>query len=351
MIRIGPLTIAHDQPTVFIADIAANHDGDLDRAKALIHLAKQAGADVAKFQHFTAGTIVSDRGFRTLGGQQSHQSTWKKSVVQVYQEASVDPGWTPILKAECDRAGIVFMTSPYAPALVDAVDPFVPGFKIGSGDITWHGILRHIARKGKPVLLACGASTADEVDAAVRLLLAENPQLVLMQCNTNYTGSRENFRHVHLNVLRAFAEQYPGIPLGFSDHTPGHAAVLGAVALGARVVEKHFTDDNGRTGPDHAFALDPASWREMVERTRELELALGTGAKRIAENERQTVVVQRRAWRATRDLPAGAVLCDADLFPLRPCPADAVPPSIEPWGRPLTRPLGNGDHLTWTHLG
>ena len=116
--------LAH--PTYFIADIAANHDGALGRAIELIHLCAEAGADAAKFQHFQAITIVSDFGFKSLGGQQSHQATWKKSVFEVYQDASVDLGWTPTLKAECDKAGIFFLTSQYAFDLVDEVDPYVP---------------------------------------------------------------------------------------------------------------------------------------------------------------------------------------------------------------------------------
>ena len=119
-----------------------------------------------------------------------------------------------------------------------------------------------------------------------------------MQCNTNYTASLENFRHIHLRVLETFRAMFPSAVLGLSDHTPGHATVLGAVALGGRVIEKHFTDDNSREGPDHPFSMTPASWREMVDRTRELEYALGSTKKFVAENERETVVVQRRCLRA-----------------------------------------------------
>jgi N-acetylneuraminate synthase len=147
-----------------------------------------------------------------------------------------------------------------------------------------------------------------------------------MQCNTNYTGSLENFRYVNLNVLKSFALRYPGMVLGLSDHTPGHAAVLGAVAFGARIIEKHFTDDNSRTGPDHAFALNPATWRDMVDRTRELELALGDGVKRVEDNERDTIVVQRRCLRLKQDLPAGSVVSADHLEALRPAPAGAFAP-------------------------
>ncbi len=345
--RIGP---AH--PTYFIADVAANHDGDLGRAKELIHLCAEAGADAAKFQHFTARTIVSDHGFRSLGGQQSHQAKWKKSVFEVYQDASLNPDWTPILKETCDKAGITFFTSPYSFELVDAVDPYVPAYKVGSGDVTWLEIIDYMAAKGKPMLLACGAANFDEVDAAMRAVLARTSAVVLMQCNTNYTASLENFRYINLNVLQSFAHMYPGVTLGLSDHTPGHATVLGAVALGARVIEKHFTDDTKRTGPDHAFSMDPRTWRDMVDRTRELEAALGTGMKRVEDNERETVVLQRRSIRARVALPAGTVLTRDHVEVLRPCPPDGLAPYHLAGlvGRSLAKDVTAGAHLRWSDL-
>jgi sialic acid synthase SpsE len=344
--------IGDTDPTYFIADIAANHDGDLERAKDLIFLCAEAGAQAAKFQHFTAQTIVSDHGFRSLGGSQSHQASWGKSVFDVYADASLDVSWTPVLKETCDKAGITFFTSPYSFELVDAVDPFVPAYKIGSGDITWHALIAHMARKGKPILIAAGASTADDVAAAMAVVTAHTPDVVLMQCNTNYTASLENFRYIQLNVLKTFRAMYPDVILGLSDHTPGHATVLGAVALGARVVEKHFTDDLARTGPDHRFSMTPAAWREMVDRTRELEQALGCGIKRVEDNESQTVVLQRRAIRARQGLAAGTVVTEEDFDMLRPCPPDGLPPSDLPVivGRRLGRGVAAGEHIKWSDL-
>ena len=300
-IQIGSHTIGENHPTYFIADIAANHDGDLERAKMLIRLAKDAGADAAKFQNFRAPQIVSGYGFQSMGGQVSHQATWKKSVFQVYQDASIPFEWTPILKAECDHAGIDYFSSPYDFSATDMLDPYVPAYKIGSGEIDWLEALEYVARKGKPVIIASGASTIGEVQRAMHTILAINPQLVLMQCNTNYTASLENFDHIHLRVLNTYRTMFPQVILGLSDHTPGHATVLGAVALGARVIEKHFTDDNNRVGPDHKFAMNPMSWADMVARTRELERALGSADKYVAGNEQATVVVQRRCLRAGRD--------------------------------------------------
>ncbi len=325
-LKIGSRWIGGEQPTYFVADIGANHDGELDRAKELIRLAKEAGTDAVKFQNFRAPKIVSKRGFETLGDPLTHQATWKKPVYQVYEETSLPWDWTPILKAECEAAGLDYLSTPYDFEAVDMLDPFVPAFKIGSGDITWPEMLERVASKGKPVILSTGASNIRDVERAVQTLRRINPQLVLMQCNTNYTGSPENLLHVHLNVLLTYRTMFPDVVLGLSDHTPGHAAVLGAVALGARVIEKHFTDDNTREGPDHLYALTPASWQGMVDRTRELESALGDRDKRVAGNETETAIVQRRCLRAARDLNAGAILTRDMIDVLRPAPLDAIFP-------------------------
>ena len=347
VLEIAGRKIGLDHPTYFVADIAANHDGDLGRAKDLIYLAKEAGADAAKFQHFNAKSIVSDIGFRSLGGLQSHQSNWGKSVFEVYQDASVSLDWTQTIKETCDAAGITFFTSPYALDIVDHINPYVPAYKIGSGDITWTEMIEHIASKGKPYILACGASSMDDVHRAVTTALTVNPQVALLQCNTNYTGSLENLKYINLNVLNTYRNMYPNVLLGLSDHTPGHATVLGAVTLGARMIEKHFTDDTDRTGPDHAFSMDPAGWHEMVVRTRELENALGTGLKKIEDNEKSTAIVQRRSIRASKPLKAGHIISRADLEVLRPCPEDGLPPYLldKVLGMRLTGELEAGEHL------
>jgi len=352
-LSIGRRLVGHGHPVYFIADVAANHDGDLQRAKDLIFLAAEAGANAAKFQHFKAETIVSDVGFKALGSQKSHQAAWKKSVFEIYREASLNLDWTSELKDTCDKAGIEFFTSPYAPDLVDHVDPYVPAYKIGSGDVTWIELIEHIARKQKPCILASGASTMDDVHRAVVAATNINPEFALMQCNTNYTASLDNFKYIQLSVLKSYRAMYPDMILGLSDHTPGHVTVLGAIAHEAKLIEKHFTDDTKRSGPDHAFSMDPRTWREMVDRSRELELAIGNGVKKIENNESETSVLQRRAIRLTLDLDQGAVLRREHLTVLRPCPHDGLPPYVlgEVIGRSLRQALKAGEHLKWEHLG
>ncbi|ALE52153.1 N-acetylneuraminate synthase [Candidatus Thioglobus autotrophicus] len=351
-IQIENKVVGMNHPTYFIADVGANHDGNLERAKDLIYLCAGAGADAAKFQHFTADTIVSDKGFKSLDRQQSHQSRWKKSVFNVYQDASIDQDWTPVLKETCNKAGIAFLTSPYSYELVDKVDDFLSAYKIGSGDITWLGIVDYIASKNKPVLLATGASTIDEVEMAMSTLLNHTNDVVLMQCNTNYTASLENFKYINLNVLKEYGRKYPNTILGLSDHTPGHATVLGAVTLGARVIEKHFTDDTTREGPDHKFSMDFNTWKDMVFRTRELENSLGLEIKKVEDNEAETVVLQRRSIRLKKDLAAGDMVREDDLEFLRPCPEDALPPyKLEKiLDKELVENIKSGDYIKWTNI-
>jgi N-acetylneuraminate synthase len=351
-IQIGIHSIGENKPTYFIADIGANHDGDLERAKLLIRLAKQAGADAAKFQNFRAPGIVSDYGFKSMGGQVSHQSSWKNSVFEVYQDASIPFEWTPILKEECDKVGIDYFSSPYDFEAIDMLDPYVPAYKAGSGEIKWIEALERMARFNKPVFLATGASSIGEVQRAVHAILAINPQLVLLQCNTNYTASPENFDHIHLRVLKTYRTMFPNVILGLSDHTHGLATVLGAVTMGARVIEKHLTDDNNRVGPDHKFAMNPETWSDMVARTRELERALGSTDKFIADNERETVIVQRRCLRAARDIKANEVFSRDMIDVLRPATIGAILPNeiIAVIGTRASTDIPFGKELRYTDL-
>lgn len=352
-IKIGNRLIGPSHPTYFIADVAANHDGDLERAKLLIRLARQAGADAAKFQNFDAPKIVSDYGFSHMNSQVSHQSTWKKSVVEVYRSASIPFEWTMTLMEECRKVGIDYFSSPYDFNAIDFLDPYVGMYKAGSGEIDWIEALERMAGKGKPFFVATGASTIGEVQKAVHSILKINRQLVLMQCNTNYTASPANYDHLHLNVLKTYAAMFPDVILGLSDHTHALAPVIGAVTLGARVIERHFTDDNNREGPDHKFAMNPETWAKMVEETRLLERAMGSADKFIADNERDTAIVQRRCLRAARDIKAGEIFTRDMIDVLRPATLGAIKPDQinNVIGTKALHDFKYGQELRWTDLG
>jgi len=344
-IKIGSNNIGNSCPVYFIADIAANHDGDLERAKLLIDIAKESGADAVKFQHHDVKKYVSDKGFRSLGGKFSHQEKWDKSIFEVYKDAEVPMIWTSELKNHCDKIGIDFFSTPYDLDMVDHLDEFVCAYKVGSGDVAWDLMLEKVASKNKPVLFATGAASIQEVIHAHNLLSKNNSQVILMQCNTNYTGSLDNFKYINLNVLKTYATLFPETILGLSDHTPGHETVLGATALGSKVVEKHFTDDTSRPGPDHPFSMDPVTWKKMVDSTRLLEASMGTSIKKVEGNELETVVLQRRAVRAIKNLKAGDSLTREVIEFQRPCPEEAMKPNefIVYEGEVLKNDINSGD--------
>jgi len=351
-ITIGTDKIGDGHPVYFIADIAANHDGDLQRAKLLITLAKQSGANAVKFQHHDVKKYVSDYGFKSLGDKFSHQAKWEKTIFEVYKDAQVPKSWSDELVSHCKDLGITFFTTPYDLDAVDYMDKYVPAFKIGSGDVSWNAMLQKIANTNKPILLATGASTIQEVIDSVGVISSSTKNFVLMQCNTNYTGSYDNFKFINLNVLKLYKTLFPNLILGLSDHTPGGVTVLGAVSLGAKVIEKHFTDDTSRDGPDHPFSMDPCSWKKMVEDTRILEQSLGHCIKKVEENEFDTVILQRRAIRVINKIKQGNVITEKDIEFQRPCPSDAI--SINNAdivvGKKAKMDIDNGDYLREEHF-
>tara|TARA_B100000989_G_scaffold298858_1_gene290525 strand:- start:4706 stop:5773 length:1068 start_codon:yes stop_codon:yes gene_type:complete len=350
--KINKKKISNNSQTYFIADIAANHDGSLTRAKKLIKLCALAGADAAKFQHFKAETIVSDFGFKKIK-KLAHQKKWKKSVFEIYKAASINFKWTKILAKECKKYKIDFMTSPYDLNYVDQVDKFISAYKIGSGDITWHEIIKKISKKNKPLIIATGASDLNEVRSAFNIINKYNKKIVIMQCNTNYTAEDGNYNFINLNVLKTYYKLFgKKALLGLSDHTYGSQTVLGAVALGARMVEKHFTDDNSRNGPDHKFSMNPKTWKEMVDNTRILEKAMGGKTKKIEDNEKESSIVQRRSIRASVDIKKGEKITKKMLCFLRPCPKNALNPYEEKkiLNKISKKKIIKGECITWKSI-
>ncbi len=348
-ILIGGKAIGEKQPVYFIAEIGSNFDGNLSRAKELIFRAKESGADAAKFQHYTASSLVNDLGFKKIINANSHQSQWKRSVFETYEDASINVDWTGRLEELCTEAEISFLTSPYSFDLVDLVNQYVKAYKVGSGDITWIDIIEHMALKKKPIILATGASSLIDVQRAVDAILNITPDLILLQCNTNYTANSSNFSHIQLNVINEYRKYYPRIITGLSDHMPGHVPVLGAVALGAKVIEKHFTDSVDRPGPDHAFSMTPSTFKEMVLRTRELENSLGDGHKKVEKNELETVVLQQRSVYASKNLKLGERIKMSDLKVLRPCLKGGIKPfeMQNLIGKILNRDIVSGESIRW----
>lgn len=314
-ISLAQRSIGEGQPVLIIADIGANFDGSLAKAKKLALAAKDAGADVVKFQTFLADKIISGPSFSKMQLKGIH-GKWEKPIDEIFKEAEFPREWHKELFDYCEKIDVLFTSSPYDFEAVDLLDELgISFFKIGSGDITWHETLEYIARKNKPMVLSTGDSTLAEVDEAVKIIESTgNNNLVLLQCITNYPSKIES---ANINVLKTYQDNF-GIITGYSDHSPGDLVVLASVALGAKVIEKHFTLSNQDSGPDHPHSMEVDSFKQMVDQIRLLEKALGSTVKDVVEEEAETVIVQRRSLHAKRDINKGEIIKYEDIIELRP---------------------------------
>lgn len=312
-IKIGQKTVGTNHPCYIIAEIGSNFDGSLSKAKKLIKLAKDSGADAAKFQSFKTDELLSRKGFEQ---KVAFQDTWKKSVWDVYREAEFPRNWHNILSQYAKKIGIHFFTSPWDFEAVDLLlkeNP--PAIKIGSGDITYLEILKYIGSKKKPVLLATGASTINEIAQAVKTIKSTgNNKIILMHSVTQYPSPIED---ANLNAMKTLQQKFH-LPVGYSDHSLGQLVALSSVALGACVIEKHFTLDPKSNGPDHPHSMDPKSFSQMVKDIRILEVALGNGEKKIQQSEKQTRIIQRRGLWTTMEIKKGQNFTKKNIKALRP---------------------------------
>ncbi|MDD5096276.1 MAG: N-acetylneuraminate synthase family protein, partial [Candidatus ainarchaeum sp.] len=271
-IAIAGRTIGPGHPAFIIAEVGSNFDGSLEKAKKLVDLAKECGADAIKFQTFAAGKIINKASFEK-GSEAEFQKKWKKSVWQIYKDAEFPREWHAKIMDYCRKKGIIFLSSPYDREAVDLMEKIgAPAYKIGSGDITFLQLVEYIAKKGKPILLGTGASTMEEIKDAVGVIKKHNDQLVLLQCVTDYPST---FADANVRAMETLQKAFD-VPVGYSDHTPGSVVPVLSVAFGCCVIEKHFTDDKSLPGPDHPFALDPAERKQLVRDVRDAEAALGS---------------------------------------------------------------------------
>ena len=346
-LKIGNRMVGEGHPAYIIAEIGANFDHSIEKAKKLIDAAKECGADCAKFQSFIAEKIVSEKGFASMQLKGVHGS-WGRPVHEVFREAEFPREWHKEISDYCNKIGIDFSTSPYDFEAVDlCMDLDIPFIKIGSGDITWLEMLDYIARKNKPMFLATGDATMSEIDEAIRTIEATgNTQLALMQCITNYPSKIES---ANINVLKNYQTAF-NILTGYSDHSPGPVVTLGSIALGAIVIEKHFTLDNKDKGPDHPHSMDVNEFKRMVNYVRELEVAMGSTRKVVVEEESETVIVQRRGLYTTRAISKGEKIEKSDIIELRPALGIAPKYKKDIIGRIASKDLEADSPIQWTDL-
>jgi len=305
--------------TFIIAEAGVNHNGSVETAIKLIDTAVEAGADAVKFQSFKAEKLVTQTApkakyqLENMGTSESQLEMLKKLELSLPAHKE--------LFAYCSNKGIIFMSTPFDEESADMLDGLgMEIFKIPSGEITDKPLIQHIAAKQKPVILSTGMSYLGEVEKAIGWVyeiwndLNEKPQLTLLHCVSNYPAKTEDSNLLAMKTMEiAF-----GLPVGYSDHTMGIEISIAAVAMGAKVIEKHFTLDRNMEGPDHKASLEPDELKEMVKGIRNVEKARGDGIKKPANNERKTKDITRRSLVATRNIKAGNILELDDIASKRP---------------------------------
>lgn len=307
-----PIGAGH--PCFIIAEVGVNHNGDIDTALAMVDAIADAGADCAKFQTYSTEQVITDP--NAIYEYISQGEVVRESQLTLLKRLELKGSDFSRLFARTRERGLIPLSTPSDNSAVDLLDDLGAGaFKIGSDDLVHIPFLEYVASKGKPVIISTGMADGEDIERAIDALVrAGNEQICILHCVSLYPTPDED---VNLNKIPALAERFP-VVIGFSDHSDGIVAGLGAVALGANVVEKHFTLDREMPGPDHRFSADPAELANLVSGIRRLEKSLGDPAIIPANGELEMRRIARRSIVAARDLPAGHVISESDLAYQRP---------------------------------
>lgn len=334
-------------PVFVIAEAGVNHNGSIELALQLVDAAKEAGADAVKFQTFRTEKVMTRS--VSMADYQKQNLRQEGSQFEMVKRLELSYENFAQLKAHCIKVGIQFLSTPDEEEsldfLVDELD--LPWIKVGSGEVNNFPFLEQIGAKQRPVMLSTGMSTLGEVERAVNTLRESGcPELVVLHCTTNYPCPPEEVNLRAMETLRIALK----VRVGYSDHTLGWEIPVAAVALGAEVIEKHFTLDHGMEGPDHLASLDPPQLREMVSAIRRIEQAMGDGVKRPNPSEQRTKKMVRRRLVASRDLEPGHRLQTEDLQ-LKRAESGIEPEHLQiVLGHTLLAPLVEDRPLTWAHL-
>ncbi len=342
LIEIGDRAVGPGRPCFVIAEAGVNHNGDLPTALRMVEAAADAGADAVKFQTFRAERLVT-----CSAPKADYQQRTTDPAESQYEMLSrlelPEAAYGPVLE-RCRVRGILFLSTPFDEESADFLERLgVPAFKVPSGEITNLHFLAHLAAKRKPLIVSTGMATLGEVEVAVQTIRAAgNEEIVLLQCASEYPAPPAS---ANLRAMATLRQAF-GVPVGFSDHTEGSAVALAAVALGACLIEKHFTLNRGLPGPDHAASAEPDELAVLVRDIRRVEAALGDGRKVPSPAEAQTAAVARKSLVAACDIPAGAVLTDAMIAVRRP--GTGLPPATRPQvvGRTARAAIPGGTPLT-----
>jgi len=313
-IRIQNKLIGEGEPTFIIAEAGVNHNGDVELAKKMVDVAKEAGADVVKFQTFSAEKLVTKDA--SMASYQSKNTGIEQSQQEMLKKLELNYEDFDELKKYCDKKEIIFLSTPHTEDAADYLDRLLPAFKIGSGDLTNIPYLEKIAKKGKAMILGTGMGTLDEVQYAVNTVRSQgNDKIIILHCTTNYPCPYEE---VNLKVINTLKQKVSNCAIGYSDHTLGILASLAAVAMGAAVIEKHFTVDKSLPGPDHRSSIDSDELSQLVSSIRRLETLFGSSDKKPTKSEQKIMKLVRKSIIATMDVPKDTVLTEEMLTIKRP---------------------------------
>jgi sialic acid synthase SpsE len=335
------------RPCFLIAEIGANHDGDLDTCLRSIEAAWEAGADAVKLQHYTAAELVADVDRVWTWGPEGRQV--EERVGDMFDRLSLGLAGLSSAFELADELDIPLFCTPFSVRGVhELAELGNPIYKVASSDVSFHPMLDAIAELGRPVLLSTGKCPMEDVDEALQHLAPLPAEDVgLLHCIATYPAPYEQ---MNVRVVQAYRERFPGHPIGLSDHCLGDEPALASVALGACVVEKHFTLDRNRHGPDHWFSLDPEALRDLVTRVRRVEAALGDGNKRVEACEEWEATYSRRSIIVMRDVPEGKPLEADDLALLRPGTGLHPRHWKQVLGRRARGRISARTPLSWEHL-
>ena len=336
--------------TLIIAEAGVNHNGDFEIAKQLIKVAAEAGADVVKFQTFSAEKLVSESA-KLAEYQRENSKAGESNQYEMLKKLELPLDWHFELKSYSEELGILFCSTPFDEEALDFLcDLGIPFIKIPSGEITNKPFLQRIAVKNKRVILSTGMATFDEVNAAVDVLKSEggsSTDLTILHCNTEYPTPLED---VNLKAMLQFKEQL-NLDFGYSDHTVGIEVAVAAVALGASVIEKHYTLDKNLPGPDHKASLNPIELKNFVQAIRNTEKILaGTGKKEPSTSEIKNKVIARKSIHLKKTMQKGQILLLDDLEMKRP--GDGISPMDFNLviAKKLSRNMMAGEQLKWGDL-
>ena len=299
---------------LIIAEAGVNHNGSLELAKKMADVAKDAGADIVKYQTAVPELVIST--FAQKADYQKQQTGEEESQLDMVRKIHFDFEGHRELKRYCDAIGILYLSTPFDLASIDFLESIdMPVYKIPSGEITNLPYLEKVAKLGKPVILSTGMSSMEEIGQALDILQKNGAgSVTVLHCNTEYpTPMQDANVRAMLDIYRNFS-----VPVGFSDHTLGLAAPLAAVALGAVVIEKHFTLDKDMEGPDHKASMNPEELKELIKTIRETELALGDGLKKVTDSEAKNIAIARKSIVATKPIKKGELLTEDNLYVKRP---------------------------------